>query len=93
MARPRPHPKFLAAALQDTGRAVLVGSRSFGKGTVQTVLQMPNAGELILTWAPASVAFRICPAPAWRGARPYAPAARDDENDADAILQRALDEG
>lgn len=43
--------EVLAAALQDQGRAVLVGSGSFGKGTVQTVLRLPNDGELILTWA------------------------------------------
>jgi carboxyl-terminal processing protease len=43
--------EVLAAALQDQGRAVLIGSRSFGKGTVQTVLRLPNDGELILTWA------------------------------------------
>ena len=43
--------EVLAAALQDHGRAVLVGSRSFGKGTVQTVIRLPNDGELILTWA------------------------------------------
>lgn len=43
--------EVLAAALQDHGRAVLVGSSSFGKGTVQTVIRLPNEGELILTWA------------------------------------------
>ena len=43
--------EVLAAALQDRGRAVLIGSGSFGKGTVQTVLRMPNDGELVLTWA------------------------------------------
>ena len=43
--------EVLAAALQDLGRAVLIGSRSFGKGTVQTVLRLPNDGDLILTWA------------------------------------------
>jgi carboxyl-terminal processing protease len=43
--------EILASALQDNGRAILIGSRSFGKGTVQTVLQLPNEGELILTWA------------------------------------------
>src|SRR3546814_3831833 len=42
---------MVAAALQESGRAVLVGSSSFGKGTVQTVLPMPNSGEFILTWA------------------------------------------
>jgi carboxyl-terminal processing protease len=43
--------EIVAAALQDLGRAVVVGSSSFGKGTVQTVLRLPNQGELTLTWA------------------------------------------
>lgn len=43
--------EVLAVALQDHGRAVLIGSKSFGKGTVQTVIRLPNEGELILTWA------------------------------------------
>ncbi|SMF20754.1 carboxyl-terminal processing protease [Tistlia consotensis] len=43
--------EIVAAALQDSGQAVIVGSNSFGKGTVQTVLRMPNEGELTLTWA------------------------------------------
>ena len=43
--------EIVAAALQDSGRAVLVGSSSFGKGTVQRVLELPNTGEFILTWA------------------------------------------
>jgi carboxyl-terminal processing protease len=43
--------EIVAAALQDTGRAVVIGSNSFGKGTVQTVLRLPNSGELTLTWA------------------------------------------
>ncbi len=43
--------EIVAAALQDNGRAVIVGSASYGKGTVQTVLSLPNDGELTLTWA------------------------------------------
>jgi len=43
--------EILAAALQDNGRAILIGSSSFGKGTVQTILRLPNDGEIILTWA------------------------------------------
>jgi carboxyl-terminal processing protease len=43
--------EIVAAALQDVGRAVVVGSSSYGKGTVQTVLRLPNGGELTLTWA------------------------------------------
>jgi len=43
--------EIVAAALQDNGRAVIVGSTTFGKGSVQTVIPMPNEGEFILTWA------------------------------------------
>ncbi len=43
--------EIVAAALQDVGRAVVIGTSSYGKGTVQTVLRLPNEGELTLTWA------------------------------------------
>lgn len=43
--------EIVAAALQDSGRAVLVGSSTFGKGSVQTVTRLPNDGELYLTWS------------------------------------------
>jgi carboxyl-terminal processing protease len=43
--------EIVAAALQDSGRAVLIGTASYGKGTVQTVIRMPNDGEITLTWA------------------------------------------
>lgn len=43
--------EVLAAALQDTTRAVLIGATSFGKGNVQTVSRLPNNGELFLTWS------------------------------------------
>ena len=43
--------EIVAAALQDSARAVVVGSSSFGKGSVQTVSRLPNGGELFLTWS------------------------------------------
>lgn len=43
--------EIVAAALQDVGRAVVIGSSSYGKGTVQTVMRLPNDGDLTLTWA------------------------------------------
>jgi carboxyl-terminal processing protease len=43
--------EIVAAALQDQGRAVILGTTSFGKGTVQTVVRLPNDGEITLTWS------------------------------------------
>ncbi|MDR2705062.1 MAG: S41 family peptidase, partial [Planctomycetaceae bacterium] len=51
--------EILSAALQDYGRATIVGSRSFGKGTVQEIIHLPlNSGTLQLTdasyWRPSN---------------------------------------
>ena len=43
--------EIVAAALQDQKRALIVGTSSFGKGSVQTVTRLPNDGELTLTWS------------------------------------------
>jgi len=43
--------EIVASALQDLGRAVVIGSSSYGKGTVQTVIRLPNDGEMTLTWS------------------------------------------
>lgn len=43
--------EIVAAALQDNSRAIVVGTTSFGKGSVQNVISLPNEGELVLTWA------------------------------------------
>jgi carboxyl-terminal processing protease len=43
--------EILAAALQDRNRAVIIGTTSFGKGSVQTILLLPNGGEITLTWS------------------------------------------
>ena len=43
--------EIVAAALQDRERAVVIGTSSFGKGSVQTVLRLPNDGEITLTWS------------------------------------------
>ena len=43
--------EIVAGALQDHRRAVLVGTRSFGKGSVQTVSPLGNNGAMALTTA------------------------------------------
>ncbi|KAF1712173.1 peptidase S41 [Pseudoxanthomonas kalamensis DSM 18571] len=43
--------EVLAGALRDNGRARLVGSRTFGKGSVQTVLPLGNGDMVKLTTA------------------------------------------
>ena len=43
--------EIVAGALQDSERAVIMGSRTFGKGSVQTILPMNNGAALKLTTA------------------------------------------
>ncbi len=43
--------EIVAAAIQDSGRGLIVGTSSYGKGTVQTVIRLPNDGEITLTWS------------------------------------------
>ncbi len=43
--------EIVAGALQDKGRAVIMGSRTFGKGSVQTIIPLQNDAALKLTTA------------------------------------------
>ncbi len=43
--------EIVAGALQDHHRAVLLGTRSFGKGSVQTIIPLPGNGAMRLTTA------------------------------------------
>ena len=43
--------EIVAGALQDHGRAVIMGEKTFGKGSVQTILPLENGSALKLTTA------------------------------------------
>lgn len=43
--------EIVAAALADDRRAVVVGSAALGKGLIQTVTELPDGGELFVTWS------------------------------------------
>ena len=42
--------EVFAMAMQEGKRAIVIGETSFGKGTSQTPIALPNGGELMLSW-------------------------------------------
>ena len=84
--------ELLAAALQENGRAIVVGARSFGKGTVSQPFPLSNGGALYV-----STARWLTPARnliEGRGVLPdieVEPTVADFEERRDVALYRAID--
>ncbi len=82
--------EVLAGALQDHGRALVVGERTFGKGSVQSVLPLRNGGGIKLTTAhyytPTGRSIQA------RGIEPdiEIDSQEDDDRDREADLDRHL---
>lgn len=79
--------EIVAGALKDTGRAVLVGERSFGKGSVQSIFPLKNGEGLRLTTAryytPSGVTIHQ------KGIEPQVEVVMTPEEDARLRLQRS----
>jgi carboxyl-terminal processing protease len=93
--------EIVAGALQDRGRAKLVGTRTFGKGVFQEVIELSNGGALDITagqyFTPRGRNLGGRGVVEGRdvnrgvGLRPDIPVAADPKGRSDVQLQRALD--
>lgn len=79
--------EILAGALKDHDRAILIGARTFGKGTVQTVIPMGHGTALKLTTAryytPSGKSVD-------GGIKPDVEVAVNRDSEADEVLERGL---
>jgi carboxyl-terminal processing protease len=89
--------EIVAGALQDHRRAIVMGVKSFGKGSVQTVMPIPGQGAIRLTTAryytPSGRSIQatgIEPDIEVLASRPEAAATAQREREREADLRRAL---
>lgn len=79
--------EIVAGALKDAGRAIVVGERSFGKGSVQSVFKLQNGEGLRLTTAkyytPSGLSIHE------RGIAPHVEVVMSPEEDTKLARQRA----
>lgn len=80
--------EIVAGALQDNGRAVVVGDRTFGKGTVQTIIPLSRRNAVKLTTA---IYLRPSGRTVEGGIEPDQSISLDDKLDGDEQLSRALE--
>lgn len=78
-----------AASIQDHGRGVLMGDTTYGKGTVQTTLPMPEGTAVQFT-----IAHWLSPNGEWfdgRGVEPDIKVIDDPETSEDEVINRAIE--
>ena len=82
--------EIVAAALQEAGRATIIGEPSFGKDTVQVWSRLPNEGGVRITISRWFTPGHASVAP--DGIQPDIPAARESDTppEHDVVLDRAL---
>ncbi len=82
--------EVVTGALKDTGKAVVVGERSFGKGSVQSIIDLKNGEGLRLTTAryftPAGISINE------KGIAPQVEVVETAENDSKLRLQHARED-
>ena len=82
--------EIVAGALKDTGKAVVIGERSFGKGSVQSIYRLRNGEAMRLTtgryYTPSGVTVHE------RGVSPHVEVVMTPEEDFKVALQRARDD-
>jgi carboxyl-terminal processing protease len=81
--------EILAAALKERGLAEIVGTRSYGKGTIQQVIKLENGGALSLTVGEYLTAGGKSLAE--KGVRPEVRVEDERRTDRDEALPRALE--
>ena len=79
--------EILAGALKDHGRAILIGARTFGKGSVQTIIPFGNNDALKLTTA---IYYTPSGASVEGGIPPDIKVLQDEDRDGDEQRQRAF---
>lgn len=79
--------EIVAGALKDTGKAVIVGERSFGKGSVQSIFKLNNGEGMRLTTAryytPSGVTLHE------KGVEPHVEIVMSPDEDQNIRLQRS----
>jgi carboxyl-terminal processing protease len=84
--------EIVAGALKDTGKATIIGEQSFGKASVQVLVDLKNGGALVITTAKYLTPSKFDLSE--KGISPdiaVASSPEDEKTGRGAVLQRAVD--